>query len=164
MATNDFILSKEELQKYFEYRDAKLYWKVKGSGILKDECGWLDKLGYRSIGFKRKTYKAHRLVFLLHHGYLPKCIDHIDGNPLNNAIENLREAKLIENSWNQKKRITNTTGVKGVSFAKKSKKYTARCMLDGVSYFLGEFVEINKAKNVLIEFRNKTQGNFARHY
>ena len=86
------------------------------------------------LGLKEKRTKAHRLIYLMHHGYLPKIVDHIDGNPKNNQIENLREALMIENVWNQKKRSTNTTGVKGISYSKKANKYTARCMSNGISF------------------------------
>ncbi len=158
-----FILSKELLQIHFEYRNGILYWKNKGTGILRERSGWVDKLGYVCVGFKRKTYKAHRLIYLMHYGYLPKFVDHIDGNPQNNQIENLREAQMVENSWNQKKRSTNTTGVKGISYSKKAKKYTARCMSNGISFFIGQFDKIEDATENLVAFRNKAHGSFARH-
>jgi hypothetical protein len=163
MDKSNFILTKELLQNHFDYKDGNLYWKTKGTGILRERAGWVDRLGYVCIGFKRKTYKAHRLIYLMHHGYLPKTIDHIDGNPNNNQIKNLREAQLIENTWNQKKRSTNTTGVKGISYSKKANKYTARCMSNGISFFIGQFDKIEDATQNLMAFRNKAHGSFARH-
>ena len=53
-------------------------------------------------------------------GPIPKgyYIDHIDGNPLNDALDNLRLALPKENSWNMKTPKSNTSGLKGLSWSK----------------------------------------------
>jgi len=63
------------------------------------------------------------LIFLYHHGYLPKFVDHIDGNKKNNRIENLREATKSQNAMNQKVSTRNTSGIKGVMWHKRDKKW-----------------------------------------
>ena len=52
-------------------------------------------------------------------------IDHINGNKLDNRRSNLRVCTHWENSCNQRKRCTNTTGFTGVSYLKCAKKYEA---------------------------------------
>ena len=158
MADKDSRLSIDLLHELFEYKNGKLFWKKDGT-----EAGWTDNLGYRSIGINRKTYKTHRLIFLFHKNYLPSFIDHIDGDPSNNAIENLREASKMQNSWNQKVRVTNKSGIKGVGWNEKAKAWGARCMLNYKSYFLGRFKTKEEAAKVIYEFREKHQGQFARH-
>ena len=54
--------------------------------------GWTDKRGYRHVRFRNVTYKLHRIVYKMFHGIDPgkKVVDHRDGNPTNNRIDNLR--------------------------------------------------------------------------
>ena len=59
--------------------------------------------------------RAHRVAWALHYGEWPEMdLDHIDGNPQNNAIANLREVTRSENSRNMKVYRTNSSGVHGV--------------------------------------------------
>ena len=159
----DQILTQEYLHTVFTYTNGYLFWKKTGTGILKHQAGWQDKLGYWNLGLNRKTYKIHRLIYLMHHGFMSKCIDHIDNNASNNRIENLRVASSMQNSWNQKNRITNTSGHKGISWCKKSQKWTTRCMINGKSKFLGQYKNIAEAIEIVRKFREENQGNFARH-
>jgi len=58
---------------------------------------------------------AHRIVWLLCKGSLDNSlvIDHVDGNPLNNTISNLREVTYLENSRNKKVSISTAEGKTG---------------------------------------------------
>ena len=157
-----------ELQKYlledFEYKDGELYWKKKGfSRTIGKKVGNFDKYGYLRMHYRYKTVFIHRLVFLMHHGYLPKILDHIDGNKTNNKIENLREANLFQNSANSKIPKTNTTGVKGVSWRKREQRYFAVCRVNGKQHEIGRFQVLDDAAKAVKEFREKHHGEFARH-
>lgn len=163
MAKNDSTITQQQVKENFDYVNGILVWKKTGTGIKKHSTGWVNDLGYHSIGFNRKTYRTHRLIFLYHYGYMPKVVDHIDGDTLNNRIENLREASDMQNAWNQKKRCTNTTGIKGVSFSKKNKKYKACCMINYKNHYLGYFELLEDAKNAVEKFRENVQGKFARN-
>ena len=75
--------------------------------------------GYKTVYLSTNTHSKmmllHRLVFLVHHNYLPNIVDHIDGEKTNNSIDNLREATHSQNMMNSKKGKNNTSGFKGVS-------------------------------------------------
>jgi uncharacterized protein YigA (DUF484 family) len=98
---------------------------------------------------------------LYHNGYLPDLIDHIDGNKLNNRIENLREASKQENCQNQKVRLTNSSGVKGVSWHKANKKWIVAVCKNYKSYYCGTFEDKELAELVAMEATNKLHKQFS---
>lgn len=57
-----------------------------------------DKYGYRMGRILGRAYKAHRVGWAIHTGAWPVGdIDHIDGDPSNNRICNLRDVSRAEN-------------------------------------------------------------------
>lgn len=71
--------------------------------------------------------KTHTLVWELHYGKLPDgfIVDHIDGDSLNNKLENLRVVSTTGNARNHRKRNDNKTGVTGVSYDVYNSRYVA---------------------------------------
>lgn len=109
-----------------------------------------DDFGYWKVGITLgngvKVFKLHRLIFLLHHNYLPEFVDHIDRDQLNNRIENLRPCSSKGNSYNVRLPINNTTGYKGVFYSKRiSKPYKASIEWDGYSFSLGNYSDKEEA-------------------
>lgn len=153
-----------DLVKYsFNYVDGKFFWKSKKPGVvIGKQAGTFDYKGYRCIVINRKSYKAHRLVFLFHHGYLPKCIDHINGIKSDNRIENLREATESQNKANRGKTKVNTSGFKGVFKAHHGKKWRAQIKHGNKQIFLGKFDNKEEAYAKYIESSKKYFGDFAR--
>lgn len=150
----------------FEYdREAgKLFWKVSTGNKIKigQEAGTINGNGYRLLGIDGKKYLTHRLIFLIEHGYLPEYIDHIDGNPLNNKLENLRECSRSENARNRSKQSNNTSGVVGVSWHKSKSKWHALCRDKyGKLTHLGYFADLKVAAEVVKAFRLEHHGQFA---
>ena len=89
-----------------------------------------------------------------------KCVDHIDNNPLNNHISNLRWASYQENSYNRKINIKNTSGVKGVHFNKNANKWEAKITIDGIKIHLGIYLTLDEAKQARITKANAVFGVF----
>ena len=92
-----------------------------------------------SIQISKKPYCAHRLAWLYAFGKFPEnFIDHIDGNPFNNKINNLRECTDAQNAQNKRKPPSNSsTGFLGVC----SRKYGfhAHIQKNGKHIFIGSF-------------------------
>ena len=147
----------------FEYKNGKLFYK-KSEGCMKQnsEAGTLDKDGYLKTLIKRKPYRLHRIIFVMHYGYLPKFIDHIDGNPANNLIENLRPVTASQNNLNRGKHKRNTSGYKGVTFVKTNGLYSARIAIQQMRLFLGYFEDPKKAHEAYCEAAKKYQPEYVK--
>lgn len=139
--------------------------------IRKNSCGNQSKKGsiaggiygngYRYISINKKRFKNHRLVFLLHNGYLPPIVDHIDNNPLNDRIENLRECTSQQNGFNAKTGKNNTSGIKGVTWSKDRRLWVAQIMVDRKTIQLGRFWDKEVAGQVVRIKRIELHGEFA---
>ena len=125
----------------------------KSGRILK---GKLDN-GYLRVNLtnnktEQKKFK-HRLVaeaFLLNPEN-KKCVDHIDNDRQNNKLINLRFATAKENGQNRSINKNNTSGTKGVSWNKKSMKWTAQITVNGKQINLGSFINKDDAINIRIQ-------------
>ena len=135
-------MNKEMVRDLFEYRDDNLWWRERPAYRvdMSKPAGSVTSKGYRRIRVKGKLYQAHRLIWLYVYGEFPEGqIDHINGRPSDNRIENLRDVTHQENNKNACKRKDNTSGHAGVGWHKHREKWHARIKLDGVTKHLGLF-------------------------
>ena len=159
------MLSQSLVKKLFEYADGKLYWHERASGTAPKgaEAGCVQGNGYRGITIRGRMYPAHRLIYLYHHGRLPAMIDHIDGDILNNRVENLRAATVRQNGANRKRGTNNSSGVKNVSWCKTARKWTVMVQKNKMQHYFGRYESLAEAADVARQARLKLLGEFTRH-
>jgi hypothetical protein len=117
-----------------------------GSGVLtrtrtNKAANSMDVHGYVVVFFNGKIYKAHRLIWAIVHGELPKGhIDHINGNRSDNRIQNLRVVTQQQNSHNQQNiNKRNKSGFRGVCWNRKSSKWQASISVNSKTIYIGVF-------------------------
>ncbi|MDY6326802.1 MAG: HNH endonuclease signature motif containing protein [Bacteroidales bacterium] len=97
---------REKMVRYLQQR----YWYDRTAGVVRNRKnqvikGFEDSKGYLMLNARfdgtRFVTRLHHLVWVLVYGRFPKLIDHINGNPKDNRIENLREVSQSENDMNR---------------------------------------------------------------
>lgn len=152
-------LTKEYLNNLFDYKDGNLFKKNNPNKVV----GNIDKYGYIRIKISEKYYFVHRLIYMMHYGYFPETIDHIDNNKSNNKIENLRECNKSQNSYNSKINSRNTSGAKNVYWHKQKNKWFVRLVIDRKNKHIGYFDTFENANLAAQKARETYQGTFVRH-
>ena len=129
---------------------ASRIWNGKWSG--KPALNSIDSYGYRSGTIFDRSYRAHRVVFALHHGAWPKKhIDHINGDRADNRPINLREATPAENQRNQTNLRCGNSGHVGVNYHKQTGKWVAKIGVRGAAVNLGIFSDKRDAISARVQ-------------
>jgi len=117
-------------------------------------AGWSHSAGYLVISiFKVKVY-AHRLAFAFINGAFPAdVVDHINGNPKDNRITNLRDVSQRINTENKSSPINtrSTSGLLGVHWNSQRGMWNAQIKSFGEKKHLGFFKDKQEAQRVYIE-------------
>ena len=178
MRARDPDISHEEVLRLFQY-DAStgmLYWRVAptrsrvapgsvAGSVRKGKGAYTDYFFVKLSGRRTKT---HRLIWFYVYGKWPKqLIDHIDGNGLNNRIENLREVNNSQNGINRKLNAKNTHGYSGIIFDKRSKRPTSRpwqayIKVKGLVKYLGSFHTKEEAVQARLDAEAQYFGEYVR--
>jgi hypothetical protein len=156
-------LSCEKVRELFDYKDGELFWKKIGPNKRTDRpAGTVNRDGYRRIKYMYKLYAVHRLVWTYHGNAPVAFIDHINGDVLDNRIENLRAATHSQNCMNTRLRSDNTSGIKGVRWSKLKQKWIGTVGVNYKNYCAGEFDTKEKAAEAVAKLRQELHGEFAR--
>ena len=124
----------------------KIPYKRKQAGDLFNVT--IDSKGYQVCSLLCRTFYVHRVIWSFAHGRLlddSLYIDHINSIPEDNRIANLRAVTHLENQHNMKLRKDNKTGVCGVQYIKKEKRYVAYITHDKKVAYLGRFDTVEEA-------------------
>ena len=160
------LMTAGEARYFFNYDEhtGLLTWAVKRRGInFGSPAGWVDSRGYITITSKSISYQAHRIAWLIVHGKWPdSTIDHINGNPSDNRLDNLRDATYSENLANRRMHKRNPYGLKGVCYDKRRKRYFASICCNFKSKFLGYYDTPELAHEAYKVAAAENFGKFAR--
>jgi len=134
-------LTQSRLHELFEYDGRDLIWKIdKGTVKKGDRVKCTRPDGYLCVGIDGTKHLVHRAIWLYVTGNQPEFeIDHRNGVKGDNRICNLRDVTPSINQRNQKKKRTNTSGITGVAWNKKTAKWTAWMSIDRKTIYLGQF-------------------------
>lgn len=96
------------------------------------------------------------------YGCIEGHIDHVNGDPSDNRICNLRQASRSQNMQNCKLRHDNTSGTKGVSFRQRCGKWKVSISHDGKTY-RSTHASKEEAENEAVRIRKELHAEFARN-
>lgn len=106
----------------------------------------LTAAGYYRICIDGYRYLLHRVIWLWMEGYWPEhSIDHISRDKTDNRWCNLRPVSHQCNMRNTGVYAHNTSGIKGVSWYSKPKKWCGSIKINGINMRLGQFTDIVEA-------------------
>lgn len=118
--------------------------------------------GHLRITIGGRAYQLHRLAWLVSYDQWPSgIIDHINGDPADNRLANLRPADPSQSSANVRIGTRNTTGFKGVSMLPNG-RYRAAIKWRGVDHHLGCFGTAEEAHAAYCRASEKLHGEFGR--
>lgn len=124
-----------ELKRQFEYDEKYgcLRWKIappRKPNLKGCRPGHPNKDGYQHMSVRcdgqRIYVLEHRAIWAMTYDYWPEELDHINGDPQDNRLENLREVDHRENCLNGRVRSRNTSGVSGVTWEADREKWLVR--------------------------------------
>jgi hypothetical protein len=136
-------------------------WRVRvGNRVPGDVAGIARPRGYYEVTVGGRVYRAHRLAWFYVHGEWPADqIDHVNGDPSDNRLANLRPAARSQNNANRK-RCPNASGYKGVS--RDRTRWKAQICVDGQRFNLGYFGCPVEAHAAYVRAAEERFGEFAR--
>ena len=156
----------------------KLIWRARPKTHFKNGAGWHNfnrQRAGKTAGVRKadgrvevkldgRTFKAARIIWAMHYGATPPdVVDHIDGDPGNDRVENLRAATAAQNAQNRAHISTNSSGVRGVTWHAQSKKWWVRVTLNGRTRSFGLYSSLETAAVVARGAKQQLFGEFARH-
>ena len=115
---------------------------------------------YRVVRFNGRYYLEHRLAFLYMLGSIPKMVDHINRDKLDNRWDNLRASCAQTNQYNRKVDSKNTSGHSGVSWDKRKRRWHVRFNVGKKNMWFGAYKDLELAALVAQEARDKHHGSF----
>lgn len=170
MATKKYP-TQDVLHKTFTYDpDGFLLWDTEEVPRLRGKRAgyYCYSRGYWVIIFKKQVYYAHVMIYIFHNGHIKDVgdsycvVDHINRNPSDNTIQNLRIATCAQNIVNSKTQSNNKLGLKGVFFDAQCKKFRVQiknpitkkreCLGDFKNKYEAYHTYITKHKEYYLEF------------
>ena len=136
-------------------------WAVWNANNAGRRAGNIKASGHRRVRINSVSFEEHRVVWKMIVLAEPRqTIDHIDGNPSNNRLNNLRSASDRQQKWNAKLRLDNRSGFRGVHPT--GNRWLARIASNGEYRHLGCFATKAEASAAYETVARKLHGEFYR--
>ena len=133
------IEAASRLKEVLQYNPATGEFFRVANGVTKP-TGTVTSNGYRRLTVDGVQYLAHRVAWLFHYGDWPDDqVDHINRDRLDNRIANLRRVSNSENMANLSVRTNSKSGVPGVCWFERTKRWMVRMMVNGKVINIGYF-------------------------
>jgi hypothetical protein len=134
---------------------------------LVEGWNWFSVVRNYTVYAARATKRQGKPVtIMLHRAILGASgrarVDHLSGNGLDNRRVNLRPATASENGWNRGRNSNNSSGFKGVWWAKHVGKWQALITAGGRREYLGLFDSPEAAHAAYSEAAKRLHGEFAK--
>lgn len=157
----------DRMRELFDYDPCTgvLSWRVSTNSRVKvgDEFGCLNKRGYRVGNVDGRLYVAHRLIWVWMTGCDPIIeVDHRNTVESDNRWENLRLATGTQNMGNVRLSSRSKSGLKGVTWDVRNKKWMAKVTKSGQQHYLGLFAVKSDAGAAYMRKAIELFGEFAR--
>jgi hypothetical protein len=166
MATEDLSAELVRLLLDYDLDTGVFRWKVRvAKRVRVGDVAGIDGVRERRISILGRQHLAHRVAWLYVYGEWPKqVIDHINRNPFDNRIANLRDVSQRENVLNSSLSRANKSGTTGVRWIDGRKRWRAEIMINRKAINLGYFAakadaeqarRVAEAERVSMAARNK---------
>jgi HNH endonuclease/AP2 domain len=147
--------------RHFKDARAQASWNTRFAGKTTGHA--LDKNGYPRVNIRGTPHLAHRLAWAIVHGKLPAQLDHINGNPADMRLCNLRACAGAENQHNRPRSKNNSSGFKGVCWHAQCKKWRAYIVINWKQKHLGLFDTAIEAHEAFCKAADEMHGAFANY-
>lgn len=134
---------------HYDPGTGELRWKADtGFKRMKGKvAGKSDPKGYLVVGCFKKDHRVHRIIWEMVNGQIPDGmqVDHINGIRNDNRISNLRLVSHQDNQRNMAIPRSNSSGIIGVGWDKRTGKWRAKIMVNRKTVCLGRYTDIEEA-------------------
>lgn len=131
-------------------------WNEKNAG---NEAFTARSRGYFVGAVLGRVVQASRVIWAIHHGEWPEIIDHIDGDPSNNLLANLRSVDRPTNQRNMKVGSNSKHGHRGISWDKSRSRWRATMKIKGRRGICRRFKKFDDA----VAARKKMERDYGFH-
>ena len=139
---NKFLVCEKNVHVRLGRSKSEMICDIEDWDALKNHYWVLSSTGYAAAVIEKKLRLFHAQVLECPNGMVR---DHINRNKLDNRKNNLRIVTYQGNIINSSENIRNTSGVKGVGYEKRRKKWYAKIIFNGKNIWLGYFKNFESA-------------------
>ena len=155
---NDYIIHDDYIEIILTNSDKNCLIDIDDFERIKNDSWSFSSDGYviSSSGLYQNK-RMHRVIMNIQNDN-KQLVDHINRNRLDNRKNNLRIVDSQHNSFNQKLRSTNTSGVTGVTWWKRDQNWTAQIRYNYKNHRLGYFDNFEDAVKARLQAEIKYFG------